>query len=76
MANAKILVVEDEGVVALEIQNGLKSLGYGVPAIASSGEEAIKKAEETHPDLVLMDIKLKRDMDGIEAVPTWSSKQS
>ena len=67
MANAKILVVEDEGIVALEIQNGLKSLGYSVPAIASSGEEAIKKAEETNPDLVLMNIQLRGGINGIEA---------
>ena len=67
MANTKILVVEDESIVALDIQNKLKGSGYSVPAIASSGEEAIKKAQETHPDLVLMDIKLTGGIDGIEA---------
>ena len=67
MENAQILVVEDENIVALEIQSRLEGLGYVVLAIASSGEEAIQKAEETNPDLVLMDIKLKGDMDGIEA---------
>ena len=66
MENAQILVVEDENIVALEIQSRLEGLGYVVLAIASSGEEAIQKAEETNPDLVLMDIKLKGDMDGIE----------
>lgn len=67
MENVQILVVEDESIVAIDIQNRLKGLGYSVAAIASSGEEAIKKAEETHPDLVLMDIRLRGDMDGIEA---------
>jgi len=67
MENAQIMIVEDENIVALEIQLRLESLGYVVPTVVSSGEEAIKKAETTHPDLVLMDIKLKGEMDGIEA---------
>ena len=65
MKKAKILVVEDEAITANDIQNTLQDLGYA-PAIASSGEEAIKKVEEIKPDLVLMDIVL-RGMDGIEA---------
>lgn len=67
MVSARILVVEDEVIVATNIQNRLKKLGHDVPAIASSGEEAVKKAAEMHPDLVLMDIRLKGDMDGVEA---------
>ncbi len=67
MANAKVMVVEDEIIVAREIQGVLKSWGYAVPAVVSSGEEAIKKAGETRPDLVLMDIILQGDMDGIQA---------
>ncbi len=63
----KVLVVEDEYVVAKDVQDSLSSLGYAVPALASSGEDAIQKAEETRPDLVLMDIKLAGDMDGVEA---------
>lgn len=66
MENARILVVEDEKIVARDIKNRLKSLGYTVPAIVSSGEEAIKKAEEIRPDLVLMDIVLKGKIDGIK----------
>lgn len=62
----KILVVEDERIVAQDIHNRLTQLGYTVSAIASSGEEALKKAKET-PDVVLMDIVLKGGMDGIEA---------
>jgi two-component system cell cycle sensor histidine kinase/response regulator CckA len=67
MASTHVLVVEDEGVVARNIQLELNSLGYVVPAIASSGTEALEKAEALHPDLVLMDIVLKGEMDGIEA---------
>ncbi len=67
MAKARVLVVEDEGIVARDIAMTLKSLGYAVPAITSSGEEAVKQAGEVHPDLVLMDIRLKGDMDGIQA---------
>jgi PAS domain S-box-containing protein len=67
MAKAKILIVEDEAITAKDIQNRLKELDYEVSAIAASGEEAIKKAEEIKPDLVLMDIVLRGDMDGIEA---------
>ena len=67
MSNSQILVVEDEGIIAKDIKNTLGLLGYFVVAVASSGEEAIEKAIETHPDLVLMDIVLEGDMDGVEA---------
>ena len=67
MARAKILVVEDEKIVALEIQTRLRSLGYKVPITVFTGKEAIRQADTMHPDLVLMDIKLRGDMDGIEA---------
>lgn len=67
MGDAKILVVEDENIVAKDIENSLKSLGYAVSAVVSSGEEAVKSAEDTHPDLVLMDIVLKGEMDGVQA---------
>lgn len=67
MAEVKILVVEDEGIIAKDIRNQLKKMGYTVPAIAFSGEEAIKKAAEIQPDLVLMDIILKGELDGIDA---------
>ena len=67
MAPARILIVEDEAIVAADIKGTLKGLGYDVPAIAFSGEEALKKTEELHPDVVLMDIVLRGQMDGIEA---------
>ncbi len=65
--NARILVVEDEGIVAKDIEGSLKNLGYTVCGPVHTGEQAVQKAEETHPDLVLMDIILKGDMDGVEA---------
>ena len=67
MAKAKILVVEDKKIIQRDIQNRLKGLGYLVPAVASSGKEALEKARETQPDLVLMDIVLKGEMDGVTA---------
>jgi len=63
----KILIVEDENIVAKDIQNTLKSLGYTVTGVVSSGAEAIDKAAETQPDLVLMDIMLRGYQDGVEA---------
>jgi PAS domain S-box-containing protein len=67
MAKTEILVVEDESLVAEDVRVSLDNLGYSVRGMASSGEEAIKKAGELHPDLVLMDIVLGGEMDGIEA---------
>jgi len=70
----KVLVVEDQAIVALNIKIRLKNLGYAVPSTAVSGEEAIKEAELTNADLVLMDIMLKGDMDGIEAARIIKSR--
>ena len=61
------MVVEDEGIVALDIQSKLEGLGYEVPAVAASAADAIEKAEQIRPDLILMDIQLEGDVDGIEA---------
>ncbi len=61
-----VLVVEDEGIVALDIQQALVQLGYDAYAVASSGEEAIARASERCPDIVLMDIRIHGQMDGIE----------
>ncbi|MCX9085817.1 MAG: ATP-binding protein [Candidatus Methanoperedens sp.] len=62
----QILVVEDEVITGMDIQNRLKNMGFNVPVVVTSGEDAIKKVKENNPDLVLMDINLNRKMDGIE----------
>ncbi len=67
MVQAKILVVEDEVIVARTIVNQLTQLGYSVVGRASSGAAAIEQANSTQPDLVLMDVVLKGEMDGITA---------
>jgi two-component system, cell cycle sensor histidine kinase and response regulator CckA len=68
MARARIMIVEDESIVAEDMKAVLEGFGYAVPAIAFSGEEAVKKAIDIPPDLVLMDIVLKGSMSGMEAV--------
>ncbi len=67
MPNHKIMIVEDEKIVAADIRASVEKMGYSVCATASSGKEAIDKAGLTKPDLILMDIMLKGTMDGIEA---------
>jgi CheY-like chemotaxis protein len=62
-----IVVVEDECIAAEDIRRRLVSWGYCVPAVVATGEEAIRSAEQVQPDLVLMDIHLKGNMDGVEA---------
>ncbi|MGE3774340.1 MAG: response regulator, partial [Gammaproteobacteria bacterium] len=67
MAGEQILVVEDQRAVAGALKMRLRGLGYDVTAIARDGFEAIEKAAELHPDLILMDVRLGEGMDGIEA---------
>ncbi|GAG46103.1 unnamed protein product, partial [marine sediment metagenome] len=74
MKKIKILVVEDERIVADDIRMSLERLGYAVPAVSVSGEDAINKAEKTRSDLVLMDIILQGKMDGIEAASIIKSR--
>jgi PAS domain S-box-containing protein len=66
MTAPRILIVEDEGIIALMLQRLLTKLGYEVTAMVSSGESAIQSAAEQPPDLVLMDIRLAGTLDGIE----------
>jgi CheY-like chemotaxis protein len=66
--NTRILIVEDKAIVAHNVEDRLKASGYEVPAIAFSGEEVIQLVADTRPDLVLMDIRLPGEMDGVEAV--------
>ncbi|MBA4419391.1 MAG: hybrid sensor histidine kinase/response regulator [Syntrophus sp. (in: bacteria)] len=67
MTRAHILIVEDERIVAKDIEHSLKAMGYRIAGIASTGKKAIEITREIHPELILMDIKLKNTMDGIEA---------
>lgn len=67
MGKARILVVEDEAIVAMDLQYKLEDLGYSVPALSYSGEEAIDLAHSLNLDLVLMDIRLNGETDGIQA---------
>ena len=64
---ARILIVEDDQIIQLDLLRHLKQLDYAVVGAASSGEEAVAKATQLQPDLVLMDIRLQGAMDGIEA---------
>jgi CheY-like chemotaxis protein len=65
-AKASILIVEDEVIVAIELREKLRALGWRVSGLATSGAEAIAAAEADPPDLVLMDITIKGGMDGFE----------
>ena len=67
MLKTKILLVEDENIVAKDIENMLDRLGYNIVDNVTTGEASIKKVEEKHPDLVLMDIILRGKMDGVQA---------
>jgi hypothetical protein len=72
----QILIAEDEYVIAANLQENLETLGYGVADIASSAVEAVEKAAELRPDLVLMDIQLRGEMDGIQAAEQiWNQLQ-
>ena len=74
MAKVNILVVEDEIIVSKDIQNSLIRLGYNIVGSAASGEKAIEVAISEKPDLILMDIMLKGEMNGIEAAEKIKEK--
>jgi len=62
-----VLIVEDELIIAEDLRRRLISLGFTVTGIATTGEDAVSRVEESGPDLVLMDISLRGEMDGVEA---------
>lgn len=66
MAKTNVLVVEDESIVSKDIQHSLKKLGYNVVGASATGEKAIELARSESPDIILMDIMLKGDMNGVE----------
>ena len=65
--DTRILIVEDEQLVAADLEAKLQRLGYKVVGCAASGSDALRMAAQEDPDLVLMDVRLQGDMDGIEA---------
>ena len=70
----RVLIVEDDMIISLVIENMVKELGHEVIGKATSGDEAIRLAIAHSPELVLMDIRLKGEMDGIEAVTEIKQK--
>jgi len=73
--NKKLLIVEDERLVAEDLKNTVSSFQYDVVGIAATGIDAISMAEQFQPDLILMDIMLEGDMTGIEAAKVIYQKQ-
>lgn len=71
---SRVLIVEDEGIVAEDLREILTDLGCQVIAVTSTGEEAVRKAELTEPDIIMMDIVLQGEMDGIEAARMIGSR--
>ena len=69
-----ILIVEDEAIVAESLQRKLEKMGYSVADICASGSDALKSIEKLHPDLILMDIKLEGNLDGIETAQSIAGK--
>jgi CheY-like chemotaxis protein len=67
MQSARVLIVEDEQIVAADLERTLRRLGYQVVGLAASGQAAVEQAQQTQPDLVLMDIKLRGALDGVAA---------
>jgi len=76
MKTKNIVVVEDEGIVSIDIRNMLTRMGYSISGVAFSGKEAVTLAESTPCDLILMDIGLKGECDGIEAARKIGEKFS
>jgi two-component system, response regulator PdtaR len=64
---ASILIVEDEPIVGMQLQESLESMGHNVPAIVDSGDEVLGAVLANKPDLILMDIKLRSFIDGVDA---------
>ena len=69
-----ILIVEDERIVAMDLQQTLNEWGYDAWAIAASAEEALAHADRREPDLVLMDIRLKGSLDGVQTAELFKSR--
>lgn len=73
--NERILIVEDDAIVAMDLQMRLEKLGYAVAGHVSNGRDAVAQAFELNPDLILMDIKIRKEMDGIQAAAQIRARQ-
>src|SRR6476659_449494 len=76
MGAPAVLIVEDEAIIALDLKDRVRRFGYEVIAIVPSAERAIAAAFELHPDVVLMDIRLEGEMDGVDAAVAIHRKLS
>jgi CheY-like chemotaxis protein len=76
MEKIKILIVEDESILALGLKKKLENLGYTVTGMAASGKETFDKVSENKPDLIMMDIVIKGDIDGIETTAILNKTES
>ncbi len=74
MASARVMIVEDEGVIVLAIEAMLQKEGYVVACIASRGQEALEMAANATPDIVLMDVRLPGELDGIDTAKEMRSR--
>ncbi|HEX9741094.1 MAG TPA: response regulator, partial [Ignavibacteriaceae bacterium] len=70
----KILIAENENIIAIDIKNTLHRIGFEVLDIVSSGDEVLRRVREEVPDLILMDISLDGALDGIETAEVLSAK--
>ncbi|MCK5198722.1 MAG: response regulator, partial [Spirochaetales bacterium] len=74
MKQEKILIVEDERIIALDLQRRLMRFGYHDPVITTNGLDALKAIDSNRPDIILMDIMLSSDFDGIETATIINEK--
>jgi PAS domain S-box-containing protein len=75
MKPASVLIVEDEAVVALDLRTQLQDMGYVIAGVAESGDEALEIARRAHPDVALMDVRIRGPMDGIEVARRLAREQ-
>ncbi|EMG24072.1 response regulator receiver domain protein [Leptospira interrogans serovar Copenhageni str. LT2050] len=72
--NPSILIVDDEWLIAFNLQLSLQKLGYKIAGTARTADEALEMAERTNPDLILMDIRIEGELDGIQAAEKIQKK--
>ena len=75
MKKTRIIIVEDNNIIALDLKHSLEKMDYEIVAVVTSGEEAIAQTSELKPDLVIMDIRLRGNIDGIEVARSIHTKE-